>query len=69
MYNCNPLSLISYVGNIKGMSPSSVRLMFSREGEKETERILNKAVQSFFEDVVVTEENASTRGHFKRGVL
>ncbi|WP_302629616.1 U32 family peptidase [uncultured Eubacterium sp.] len=69
MYNCNPLSLISYVGNIKGMSPSSVRLMFSRESEKETERILNKAVQSFFEDVVVTEENASTRGHFKRGVL
>ena len=57
------------MGNIKVMSPSSVRLMFSRESEKETERILNKAVQSFFEDVVVTEENASTRGHFKRGVL
>ena len=69
MYNCKPLSLFKFSKEIISMTPDSVRLSFTTESGNITEQILNKAQQAFIYEKNIQEDNQSTRGHFKRGVL
>lgn len=69
MYNCKPLSLFKYKTEIERLNPDSVRLSFTVENQEETRNILKKARKTFVEGNIVTEDDKSTRGHFKRGVL
>lgn len=68
MYNCKPLSLFKYGEEIKGLNPRFVRLSFTKESKKETENILRKAKEAFVE-MKYADDDSSTRGHFKRGIL
>ena len=69
MYNCKPLSLFKFSKEIISMTPDSVRLSFTTESGDITEQILNKAQQAFIYEKNIQEDDQSTRGHFKRGVL
>ena len=69
MYNCKPLSLFKFSKEIISMTPDSVRLSFTTESGNITEQILNKAQQAFIYEKNIQEDDQSTRGHFKRGVL
>ena len=69
MYNCKPLSLFKFSKEIISMAPDSVRLSFTTESGNITEQILNKAQQAFIYEKNIQEDDQSTRGHFKRGVL
>ncbi|MFQ9515296.1 MAG: peptidase U32 family protein [Eubacterium sp.] len=69
MYNCKPLSLFKFKDEINGLNPDSVRLAFTFENQEEMKTILKRARQAFIEGAEVRENNKSTRGHFKRGVL
>ena len=69
MYNCKPLSLFKYKDEIETLNPASVRLSFTFESQNETRNILERARKTFVEGNIVTEDDKSTRGHFKRGVL
>lgn len=69
MYNCKPLSLFKYKEEIIKLNPDSVRISFSFENQEETRIILEKARKTFVEGNIVEEDDKSTRGHFKRGVL
>ena len=69
MYNCRPLSLFKFADEIKKMNPKTLRLSFTVETSKEIDKILNRTREAFIRGNIVSEENTSTRGHFKRGVL
>lgn len=69
MYNCKPLSLFKFTDEIKILNPDYVRLSFTFENKEETEQILIKAKQSLIDGTAVKEDDRSTRGHFRRGVL
>lgn len=69
MYNCKPLSLFKFKDEINSLNPDSVRLAFTVENKIETENILKMAKQSMVDGLEVVEDDKSTRGHFKRGVL
>lgn len=68
MYNCKPLSLFKFNDEIKKLNPKAVRLTFTFENREETKNILWKTKQAFIENAVISEDDKSTRGHFKRGV-
>ena len=69
LYNSAPLMLIQQKEEIEKLNPSSLRLDFSLESEKEVKEIL-----SLYEDVFVMNKEIKmsgtdyTNGHFKRGV-
>lgn len=69
MLNCKPLSLFKYAKDIKSLQPESIRLSFTLESKKETEKILKKAENALINNYIVEEDDSTTRGHFKRGVL
>lgn len=69
MYNSKPLSLFKYFDEISSLKADSLRLSFTIESPAQTRNILNKAERVFFEGMTVVEDDKSTRGHFKRGVL
>lgn len=69
MFNSKPLSLFKYNNDIKKMAPESVRLCFTSENSYETEKILDNAQKAYFENQIIQEDDKTTRGHFKRGVL
>lgn len=57
IYNSVPLELISLAGQVKALSPSSVRYMFTVESGEETRRVLKGNLP-----------DEVTRGHFRKGV-
>lgn len=69
MYNCKPLSLFKFSSEISRLNSDSVRISFTFENSEETKNILRKTRQAFIEAMEVHENDKSTRGHFKRGVL
>lgn len=69
MYNCKPLSLFKYTEEIEMLTPDSIRIAFTFENQEETRNILKRARKTFVEGEIVQEDDKSTRGHFKRGVL
>lgn len=69
MYNSKPLSLFKYFDEISRLNADSLRLSFTVENAAETRNILNRAEQVFLKGKIVMEDDKSTRGHFKRGVL
>lgn len=69
MYNSKPLSLFKYFDEIFRLNADSLRLSFTIENAEETKNILTRAEQVFFKGVAISEDDKSTRGHFKRGVL
>lgn len=69
MFNCKPLSLFGYINQIKELKPYSYRLVFTNENTDEIKIILKKAEDILKNNIVVKEDESTTRGHFKRGVL
>lgn len=69
MYNCKPLSLFKYKEEIERLNPDSVRISFTFENQEETRYVLERTRKTFIEGNIVEEDDKSTRGHFKRGVL
>lgn len=69
MYNCKPLSLFKFQDEIRRLNTDSVRLVFTFEDRDEIKNILERARQAFILGMTVQEDDESTRGHFKRGVL
>lgn len=69
MLNCKPLSLFKYIQDIKMLQVGSMRLSFTLENKHETEEILKKAENALINNLNVEEDETTTRGHFKRGVL
>ncbi|MDD3360986.1 MAG: U32 family peptidase [Hespellia sp.] len=69
MYNESPLVLYDQMKVIREMNPQSIRLQFSVEDEKETNRIL-KQYESALEGATFVDEPDFdfTRGHFRRGI-
>ena len=57
IYNSVPLDLVSLSGQVRQLSPASVRYLFTIETRDETRRILNGKMP-----------DAVTRGHFRKGV-
>ena len=69
MYNTSPLLLADQQMKIMRLHPRALRLAFTTESGNITEQILNKAQQAFIYEKNIQEDDQSTRGHFKRGVL
>ena len=69
MLNCNPLSLFKYYDEIKDLKPKSIRLIFTKEDERQVREILKNAEDTFLKEKKIKDHENSTRGHFKRGVL
>ena len=69
IYNCKPLSLFSYAEEILELNPKSVRICFTLENERQARDVLRKAQEAFLKKNKVQEDDKTTRGHFKRGVL
>ena len=69
MYNCKPLSLFKYYSDIKGLNVGSVRIILTFENKDKTNELLTKAENAFLKQIHVVEDDTTTRGHFKRGVL
>lgn len=69
MYNCKALSLFKFNNEIKKLKGRSVRISLTFENKEEIRTILEKTKKAFIYDEMVVEDDKSTRGHFKRGVL
>lgn len=69
MLNCKPLSLFKFAKEIKRLNPESIRLSFTLENKQETEKILKKTERALINNLIIEEDETTTRGHFKRGVL
>ncbi len=69
IYNTAPLVLTDQKEEVFSLSPKAIRLAFTIEDKKTTEKILN-----MYGDIFVNDEDgiepdfAFTRGHFKRGI-
>lgn len=68
MYNSKALSLFKHKNEIDKLNVSSIRLNFTLENRSETEKVINNLIETFVNDNIIENEN-TTRGHFKRGVL
>ena len=69
IYNAEPLCLLEQKEDILRLNPRELRLHFTVENGKETEKILNQFADVFVKNKEVEAfEKAFTRGHFKRGV-
>lgn len=66
IYNSIPFGLLKEANQVKALHPAAIRLSFTMESPKETEKILKE-----FLDVYLHERASSdrefTKGHFKRG--
>ncbi len=69
IYNCSPLMLLDQKEEVLELSPRYIRLDFTIESGRETDRILSLA-RSFIDGhpLAAPREGGFTRGHFKRGV-
>ncbi|WP_461815819.1 U32 family peptidase [Faecalimonas sp.] len=69
IYNAEPLSLLEQKDDILQLDPRKLRLHFTIENGRETEKILKQFEEVFVKNKEVEEfEKSFTRGHFKRGV-
>lgn len=69
IYNAEPLCLLEQKEDILRLNPRELRLLFTVENGKETEKILNQFADVFVKNKEIEAfEKAFTRGHFKRGV-
>ncbi len=68
IYNESPMNLLGMSGEIRRSAPDSIRLNFTVENRKTTERVLDAFYGEFVEGRKGEPFGDFTRGHFKRGV-
>lgn len=68
IYNERPMSLLGLSKDVEKFAPESLRLNFTIEDRKTTERVLAAFYEEFMEGKEKTALDSFTRGHFKRGV-
>lgn len=69
IYNSKPMSLLSCSEEVMMLKPSSIRLDFIDESEKETAEILEKFLDVYLHGIQHKEDSQDyTKGHFKRGI-
>lgn len=68
IYNESPMSLLGLSKEIERFAPDALRLNFTIEDRKTTERILTAFYEEFVEGRTGAAFDNFTRGHFKRGV-
>lgn len=68
IYNESPMSLLGLSKEVERFAPEALRLNFTVEDRKTTERVLTAFYEEFMEGKEKTAFDNFTRGHFKRGV-
>lgn len=68
IYNEKPLSLLGMSGDVDRFAPCSVRLNFTIEDKRTTDKVLLAFYREYVEGRNVDPLENFTRGHFKRGV-
>ena len=69
LYNAKPVYMADKMKDLLGIGADSLRLMFTTETERETERIIKRYLAALAGEIVsALPENTFTRGHFYRGV-
>lgn len=68
IYNESPMSLLGLSGEVERFAPESLRLNFTIEDKKMTDRILTAFYEEYMEGKNAAAFDNFTRGHFKRGV-
>ena len=69
IYNSVPLQLDECIDSVKMISPEWIRLSFTIENAEETEQVIDRYRNVFFDTGKNTDlESEGTRGHFRRGV-
>ncbi len=69
IYNSQCLSLLTYKDQVLNTEPKNIRLNFTFETPKETDKVIHSFIQKYvYHNNNVEEIENYTRGHFKRGI-